>query len=104
MRYRSLLRNSHPRPSRDPLRDHQPRKRVTQVSDTAAKVLAGLILGAGAVLVVVLLALPFGWVVKACWNATFPALFGWKALTFWQGVALYVLAGTLLKHNAASSK
>ena len=37
----------------------------------------------------------FGFVVMSLWNWLMPALFGWKALGFWQAVGLVVLSRIL---------
>jgi hypothetical protein len=48
-------------------------------------VLLGLI-GAG------VLAILFGYIVMWLWNWLLPGLFGFKAITFWQGVGIVILA------------
>ena len=45
-------------------------------------------------LLVLALAL-FGYVVMSLWNWLTPALFGWKAITFWQAVGLLILCKIL---------
>jgi len=37
-----------------------------------------------------------GLVVMGLWNSLTPAIFGWKAITFWQAVGLLILARLLL--------
>lgn len=37
------------------------------------------------------LAFLFGWLIQLLWNALLPQLFGWKAITYWQGVGLFLL-------------
>ena len=60
-----------------------------------AKVLRvfGLVL-AGAAMAVLFAAL-FGWLVQILWNWLMPAVFGLKAITFWQGFGILLLAKLL---------
>ncbi len=51
----------------------------------AVHILGAVVLGAA-------LAFGFGWVVKHLWNALMPELFGLKAITYWQGLGLFILA------------
>ena len=49
-----------------------------------------------------------GFVVQLLWNWLLPPLFGWRELTFWQGVALLalcrILFGGFRLHGAASHR
>ena len=38
----------------------------------------------------------FGWVIQSLWNALLPELFGWRTITFWQAMGLFVLSKILL--------
>ncbi|MBN2189452.1 MAG: hypothetical protein JW699_08350 [Chitinispirillaceae bacterium] len=49
----------------------------------------------GGVLLAALFALAFGWLVMLLWNWLMPALFGLKAITYWQGFGLVILAKLL---------
>lgn len=54
----------------------------------ARHVLLGLVM-------ILAFALLFGWVVMQAWNAALPALLNLPAITFWQAVAVLVLARIL---------
>ncbi len=43
----------------------------------------------------VLFAFLFGWVVMSLWNALMPAIFGLKAIGYWQALGLFILAKIL---------
>jgi hypothetical protein len=49
----------------------------------------------GGVVLAVLFALAFGWLVMILWNWLMPALFGIKEITYWQGFGITVLAKIL---------
>jgi hypothetical protein len=55
--------------------------------------IAGLVVAG--IAVAVLFAFLFGLIFKALWNALMPALFGLKAITYWQAVGLVLLAKIL---------
>jgi len=52
-------------------------------------------LAAGGVVIAVLFAFLFGFVVKILWNGLMPDLFGLKVITFWQAFGLILLAKIL---------
>ena len=56
--------------------------------DALAKVIAAII----AIPLVIVFAFIFGWVLMILWNYTMPYIFGLPTLTYWKGVAIYVLA------------
>ncbi|MBN1127632.1 MAG: hypothetical protein JXA71_01505 [Chitinispirillaceae bacterium] len=49
----------------------------------------------GGVVLAVLFALAFGWLVMLLWNWLMPELFGCKEITYWQGFGLVILAKLL---------
>lgn len=56
----------------------------------------------GAMLMLVLIiavAFPLEW----CWNYVMPYEFGFKTISFWQSLAMYVVAATLLKGTPSTS-
>ncbi|HXW57184.1 MAG TPA: hypothetical protein VEJ67_15655 [Candidatus Cybelea sp.] len=55
-----------------------------------------------AVLCVIALAL-FGLVVMELWNWLTPALFGWRRITYWQGVGVIILTRILFGRWGASA-
>lgn len=52
--------------------------------------------GLAALVMISVFALLFGWVVMQAWNTVIPGLWGWPAITFWQAVALLILARVLV--------
>lgn len=44
----------------------------------------------------------FGWVIMSLWNALMPALFGLKAIGYWQALGLFILAKILFGGFAGS--
>lgn len=46
-------------------------------------------------LIAIVAAILFGFVVKALWNWLMPGLFGWHVITFWQGLGLFALSKIL---------
>jgi hypothetical protein len=52
----------------------------------------------------VLFAWAFGEIVMHLWNWLLPALFGWHAITFWQGLGLLVLCRILFGGWGGGSK
>jgi len=43
----------------------------------------------------VVLGFLFGWIIQALWNWLMPGIFGLKAITYWQGVGLFLLSRIL---------
>ena len=37
----------------------------------------------------------FGWAIQSLWNILLPELFGWKSITFWQAMGLFILSKIL---------
>ncbi len=68
--------------------DCRPSSRGGRILHFAGHALLGLV-------VVVAVALLFGWVVMTAWNAVIPATFHLPAVGFWQAVALLVLGRVL---------
>ena len=54
-----------------------------------------IFLGPLAILAMVGFAALGGWVVESLWNWLAPALFGWRQITFWQGLGLLALCRIL---------
>ena len=44
------------------------------------------------IVVFIALALVFGWVVQALWNATVADMFGWPEISYWQAIGIFFLA------------
>lgn len=57
--------------------------------------IAGMI--AGGIVLGVLFAFLFGWVVMLLWNWLMPEIFGLPVITYWQGWGLVILSSILLK-------
>ena len=53
------------------------------------------------VLIYAIIALAIGWLVMLLWNAVIPAVFGLKAITYWQGFLLSWLCSVLFKGTAS---
>ena len=53
-----------------------------------------VVIGVG---LIVLLAIPFGFILKIAWNSVMPQLFGLPVIGFWQSVALLIVSGMLIK-------
>jgi len=69
--------------------------------ETIAKVLGGLILFFGALLLIAaILGFPLMWL----WNWLMPVLFKLPEITFWQAVGLNVLSGILFKSSSSTTK
>lgn len=59
---------------------------------SVGKIIAATI---GGTILAVVLGFGFGWVIEHLWNWLMPSLFGLKAITYWQGFGLFVLAKIL---------
>ena len=45
-----------------------------------------------------------GYVTMALWNFVIPPIIGWKAISFWQAIALFLLSRILLGSFKVNSK
>lgn len=58
-----------------------------------AKIVVYVVLGAAGI---VLCGFLFGYLIMVLWNWLMPEIFGWKEITYWQGMGLFVLARFLV--------
>jgi hypothetical protein len=59
-------------------------------------------LGIGIGILAIGLAFLFGWVVMLLWNSLMPEIFGFKAISYWQGWGLFILCSILFKGTGSS--
>jgi hypothetical protein len=68
------------------------------------KFLIGLGLSILVVAATCLFGLLFGWIVMLLWNALLPMIFGVTAITYWQGVGIYILSNLLFKSSNTNTE
>ena len=67
------------------------------------KVFVTVTAGLAVVAMIVLLALLTGWITMLCWNYTLPYLFGFKSITYLQGICLNILGGMFFKSSQTNN-
>lgn len=74
------------------------------MKDVFTAIIGGLVIGIGAIGLVVLFAVIMGFPVMWCWNYVVPVLFNLPTITLDRAIVLNVLCGLLFKNYVSSSK
>jgi len=64
------------------------------------KLIEGILIALGAIVVIFLLGLLMAWPVMLLWDWIMPILFGLGIITFWQSWGLLVLTGLLFRSSS----
>jgi len=64
------------------------------------KIIEGILIALGAIVVIFLLGLLMAWPVMLLWDWIMPILFGLGVITFWQSWGLLVLTGLLFRSSS----
>lgn len=67
-------------------------------------ILEGGIIGIGATIIVVIIAILFAFPIKWLWNWLMPVIFNLPEITVWQALGLNVLSSFLIRSTHSSSK
>ena len=65
--------------------------------DIWGAILGGVVAVVIGVGLIVILSIPFAFILKIAWNAVMPQMFGLPMIGFWQSVALLIVSGMLIK-------
>ncbi|HTE40682.1 MAG TPA: hypothetical protein VK629_07625 [Steroidobacteraceae bacterium] len=62
------------------------------IAKKIAKIVAMVV---GGIVFVLFFGFALGWLVQYLWNVTLASMFGWPAITYWQGIGIFILAKLL---------